>query len=219
MIDSTLPLKESSCLNCQEVVSGNFCSNCGQKFQPTKLPLKLFLEDAVETLFNIDNRIFKTLRDLFFKPGKVTREYIEGKRAQYLPPLRIYVSISIIYFILVQWSDSNQIFFINFSDEESTISDLGTIIQYAVFIMVPVFALFTSLFYRKRKAYYVEYLILSLHIHSIWFVLLIIELFTIWVDGSFEQGWVDIIAMTISTLAQMATFIYIVIYLKRTFEQ
>tara|TARA_R110000868_G_scaffold306734_4_gene568154 strand:+ start:24419 stop:25186 length:768 start_codon:yes stop_codon:yes gene_type:complete len=219
MSDSITQIKGDNCLNCGETVLGNYCSNCGQKFQPTKLPLKLFLEDAVETLFNIDNRWFKTLKDLFLKPGKVTREYIEGKRAQYLPPLRIYLSISIVYFLLVQWSESDQIFFINFSDDENSIGDLGTIIQYMVFFMVPFFALFTKLFYRKRKAYYVEYLILSFHIHTVWFVLLMIELFTIWLEASFEQSWVEILAIIISAPAQLATFIYIVFYLKRTFEQ
>ncbi|HAW82051.1 MAG TPA: hypothetical protein DCX27_21525, partial [Balneola sp.] len=87
----TIP--DNHCLNCNEPVSGNYCSNCGQKFQPTKLPLRIYLEDTVETLFNVDNRVFKTLKDLFLKPGKITKEYISGHRATYLPPLRIYISI------------------------------------------------------------------------------------------------------------------------------
>lgn len=211
--------KEGTCLNCGTEVRGNFCSNCGQKLQPTKLPLRLFLEDAVETLFNVDNRWFKTLKELFIKPGKVTKEYIEGKRAQYLPPLRVYLSISIVYFLLVQVIETNQIFFVNFSDDEGAVGDLATVIQYLLFFMVPVFALFAKLFYRKRKAFYVEYLILSFHIHTIWFVLLMIELFTIWLSNRFEQTWIDIVAMVISAPAQLATFIYMVLYLKLTFEQ
>ena len=219
MAESISEIKKGNCLNCNSMVEGNFCSNCGQKFQPTKLPIKEFLEDAVETLFNIDNRWFKTLKDLFIAPGKVTREYIEGKRAQYLPPLRIYLSISIVYFLLVQLIDSNQIFFINFSDEEGTTGDLATVIQYLLFFMVPVLALFGKLFYRKRKAYYVEYLILSFHIHTIWFVLLMVELSTIWLDANFQDSWIEILSMVISAPAQLGTFVYMVIYLKRTFEE
>ena len=77
----------NTCLNCGSAEVQNYCPVCGQKAQPTRLPLKLFFHDAIESLFNIDNRWLKTLRDLFIKPGKVTREYIEGKRARYLPPL------------------------------------------------------------------------------------------------------------------------------------
>ncbi len=219
MTKTSIEIKEGNCLNCGSDVSGNYCSNCGQKFQPTKLPLKLFLEDAVETLFNVDNRWFKTLKELFLKPGKVTKEYIDGKRAQYLPPLRIYLSISIVYFLLVQLVETNQIFFINFSDDEGKVGDLATIIQYLLFFMVPVFALLAKLFYRKRKAFYVEYLILSFHIHTIWFVLLMIEMFTVWVKSSFDQYWIEIVANIIEGPAQLATFIYMLLYLKFTFEQ
>lgn len=219
MVNSLTEIKEGNCLNCGSEVSGNYCSNCGQKFQPTKVPIKLFLEDAVETLFNIDNRWFRTLKDLFFRPGKATKEYIEGKRAQYLPPLRIYLSISIVYFLLVQLSESNQIFFINFSDDEGEIGNLGTIIQYLLFFLVPLFALLIKLFHRKRKAFYVEYLIFAFHIHTIWFVFLMVELFTVWLNKSYTVQWAEIVANIISVPAQLATFIYLLVYLRNVFDQ
>lgn len=121
--------------------------------------------------------------------------------------------------MVVQLIDSNQIFFINFSEGEGSPEDLATIIQYMLFFMVPVFALATNLFYRKRKAYFIEYLILSFHIHTVWFVLLIIELFTLWLEAYFEQSWIIIIAEIIKAPAQLATFIYLLIYLKKTFHQ
>jgi len=219
MVDSLVNNKEGNCLNCGTIESGKYCSNCGQKFQPTKVPLKLFLEDAVETLFNIDNRWLKTLKHLFINPGKVTIEYIEGKRAQYLPPLRVYLSISILYFLVITLVDSNQIFFINFSDSEENVGDLATIIQSLLFFLVPVFAILTSILYRKRKAFYVEYLILSLHIHTVWFVLLMIELFTVWLDGNNEQQWAKITATILSAPAQLGTLIYVVLYFKKMFNE
>ncbi|RNC83174.1 MAG: DUF3667 domain-containing protein [Balneola sp.] len=212
--------KSGSCLNCGTHVDGNYCSNCGQKFQPTKLPLRLFIRDAVETLFNVDNRWLRTLKDLFLKPGKVTKEYIDGKRAQYLPPLRIYLSISIVYFLLIQITDSKEVFFIDFSgDDQDGMSAMGTVIQYALFLLVPVFAWITQLFHLKRKAFYVEYLIFSLHIHTVWFVFLMIELFTVWLGGNFDENWVPTLALILSIPAQALTYIFLVIYTKKTFEQ
>ncbi len=208
-----------TCLNCGSTTVEKYCANCGQKAQATKQPLRVFLTDAVETLFNIDSRWFKTVRDLFLRPGKVTSDYIEGKRASYLPPLRIYLSISIVYFLLVQLVDTNQIFFINFGFEDDSIGNIAEIIQYSLFFLVPVFAFFTKLIYRKRKQFYVEHLILSFHIHSIWFVLLMIELFTIWLNNSFSGRWIEIIATIISFPAQFGTFLYIVFNLKKLYQE
>lgn len=219
MMEQKQPLMLEECLNCGSKKIEKYCAHCGQKAQATKQPLKIFVSDTVETLFNIDSRWLRTLKDLFVHPGKVTKEYIKGKRAQYLPPLRVYLSISIIYFLLIQLVDSNQIFFINFSSDDGESSDLGTVIQYALFLLVPLFALYARLFHWKRKAFYVEYLIFSFHIHTIWFVFLMIELLTVWLSTNFEQEWVSIIAMILSVPAQAATYIYLVIYLRKTFSQ
>ncbi|MBO6793600.1 MAG: DUF3667 domain-containing protein [Balneolaceae bacterium] len=217
-MSSTDKITTNSCLNCDSDNVEQFCPNCGQKAQATRQPLRVFLSDAVETLFNIDSRWFHTFRDLFLKPGKVTREYIAGKRASYLPPLRIYVSISVLYFLMVQWVDSSQVFFINFNNDDGNAGELGTAVQYGLFFLVPLFAWIISLFYRKRKAFYVEYLILAIHIHSIWFVLLMVELLTIWFSREFDTGFAIILDIIISGPAQIAIFGYLIAYLKRTFE-
>lgn len=212
---------EGACLNCETQVSGKYCSNCGQKFQPTKLPLRIYLEDSVETLFNVDNRVFKTLKDLFLKPGKVTKDYIEGNRASYLPPLRIYISISFIYFLLAALSDSNQVFFINFGEDTTGMSEIAEKIQFALFFMVPYMALLIQLFYRKRKAFYVEYLIFAMHIHSIWFVLLCIELLTVYLQNFVPEDFSDPLYYPIfilSSASQLLTFGYLIMGLRRVFE-
>ncbi len=213
-------LSDNNCLNCGESVSGNYCSNCGQKFQPTKLPLRIYLEDTVETLFNVDNRVFKTLKDLFLRPGKITKEYISGHRATYLPPLRIYISISILYFFLAIITESTQVFLVNLSLDQYD-SSFGKLIQMSMFVLVPLFALITKWHHKKRNGYYVEYLIFSLHIHSIWFVLLSFSIVATWSYTYFgiEEGslFYYLIA-TIQILERSLFLIYFVVYLKRVFD-
>ncbi len=208
-----------TCLNCGSEKVEHYCAVCGQKAQATKQPLRVFLSDAVETLFNVDSRWFITIKHLFAKPGKVTTEYLAGKRASYLPPIRIYISISVFYFLMVSLIDSSQVFFINFNNDEGNAGDLPTIVQYGLFFLVPLFAWLTGLFYRKKKAFYVEHLILALHIHSVWFVLMSIELFTIWMERVSDEMWVQIVALIISTPAQIAIFGYFITYLKKTFGE
>ncbi|MBO6622416.1 MAG: DUF3667 domain-containing protein [Balneola sp.] len=214
----TIP--DNHCLNCNEPVSGNYCSNCGQKFQPTKLPLRKYLEDTVETLFNVDNRVFKTLKDLFLRPGKITKEYISGHRATYLPPLRIYISISILYFFLAIITESTQVFLVNLSADQYD-SSFGKLIQTSMFVLVPLFALITKWHHKKRKGYYVEYLIFSLHIHSVWFVLLSFSIITTWAHSFFgiqEGSFFDYLAATIQILERSLFMIYFIVYLKRVFD-
>ncbi|MEO1022200.1 MAG: DUF3667 domain-containing protein [Bacteroidota bacterium] len=176
-MEETAAITSEHCLNCGEKVTGKFCSSCGQKLQPTKVPLRIYLEDAVETLFNIDNRVFKTLKDLFLKPGEITQNYLEGQRAAYLPPLRIYLSISVLYFLIIGLTGSKQILFVNFGTDgdESAMSDVAGLVQFSMFLLVPLFGWFIKLFVWRRKAFFVEYLILSMHIHSVWFVISILN--------------------------------------------
>lgn len=222
MEESIYITKEGACLNCGAEVQGNYCSNCGQKMQPTKLPLRLFLEDVVETLFTIDNRFFRTLGDLFFKPGKVTKEYIDGKRAKYLPPLRVYISISVVYFLLAQFIESDKILFVNFTQDEDSNINLAKVIQAGLFLLVPVMAGLLKLLHRKRKAFYIEYLIFSIHIHSIWFVFFTIQLLLMSLAKSLSPFVPSIVESMISVLvdfSQISAMIYLVIYVKKVFQE
>ena len=213
-MDTPEKIVSEVCLNCGSTNVEEYCANCGQKAQATKQPLKVFLSDAVETLFNIDSRWLQTVKHLFAKPGFVTKEYIAGKRATYLPPLRIYISISIVYFLIVQLIDSNQVFFINFGADDGSEDNIAKVIQYSLFFLVPVMGGIAKLLYRKRKLFYVEHLIFSFHIHSIWFVLLTIELFSVWLTDTYQSQTIDIIAAILSAPAQLATFVYVVLYMK-----
>jgi hypothetical protein len=58
-------------------------------------------KDLLEELFNLDTRLFRTLRRLLFQPGRLTVEYVAGRRAGYVPPLRLFVFSSFILFLLL----------------------------------------------------------------------------------------------------------------------
>lgn len=211
-----------NCLNCGEEVNGNYCSNCGQKNQPTRLPLKLFVEDAAETLFNVDNRVFRTIKDLFSSPGKVTLKYIKGQRAEYLPPLRIYISISVLYFFILTLIETNKVFFIDFGSDSESTNALASKIQYLLFFLVPVMALIVQLFYRKQKKYYVEFLIFSMHIHSIWFVLLSFDLLAIYLGSLVEHSYRSILYLLVVGLSIVSNFLpfaYLTMSLKKVFGE
>lgn len=92
---------DTRCLNCGEPLEANYCPECGQGAHSLRRPFWSLLGESVETLFSIDSRFAKTVPDLMARPGRMTRHYLDGQRARFLPPFRLYVLASLIFFILM----------------------------------------------------------------------------------------------------------------------
>ncbi len=96
------------CLNCGYQMQGSYCGNCGQEAKDLRRPFfKLSLE-AIQSLLELDGRAFRTLFCLLFKPAFLSREYFSGRRASYTPPLRLFLIISVSFFLLVSLYTSIQ---------------------------------------------------------------------------------------------------------------
>jgi hypothetical protein len=89
-----------TCLNCGTTVEERYCTRCGQENKEPKESFSHLLRHFFEDVTHYDSKFFITIRDLLFKPGALTKEYLAGKRANYLHPIRLYVFISFLYFLL-----------------------------------------------------------------------------------------------------------------------
>ena len=90
-----------SCTNCHEqLLNGRYCSKCGQRHEPHIHSLREFLSEATEVITHADSRLWRTLAPLLFRPGFLTREFLRGRRARYLPPFRLYIVASVIFFLI-----------------------------------------------------------------------------------------------------------------------
>ncbi|GAB3905367.1 DUF3667 domain-containing protein [Mucilaginibacter boryungensis] len=92
---------ENDCLNCGTELQGKFCHNCGQENLQIKESFGHMVNHAVSDYFHFDQQFFHTLKPLLLKPGKLTLEYMAGRRAQYLHPVKMYIFISLVYFLLI----------------------------------------------------------------------------------------------------------------------
>ena len=95
----------SRCRNCDfdlGVQPGRYCSNCGQETAPHVPTAGEFLHEFVGHYVALEGRLAKTLWLLFLKPGLLTKEYFAGKRRRYVLPLRLYLTASIVFFMLVK---------------------------------------------------------------------------------------------------------------------
>jgi uncharacterized protein DUF3667 len=89
-----------TCANCGAALAGEYCSACGQRHEPHVHTISHFAAEAFESLTHADSRVWKTLGYLLARPGLLTREFLDGRRARYLPPFRLYIVISLVFFLV-----------------------------------------------------------------------------------------------------------------------
>jgi hypothetical protein len=89
------------CENCGTKLAGPFCHRCGQHdFEFHRSFWHVFLE-ALENLFHFEGKFFRNIVTLLFQPGRLTADFNAGKRAAQMPPFRLYVFVSFIFFLLI----------------------------------------------------------------------------------------------------------------------
>lgn len=95
------------CLNCGEKTTGNYCPSCGQKNTVRRVSLWLLFTEFVNDNLGFDSKFVKTIVYLVARPGFLTAQYNSGKRVAYIKPLRIYVTVSLLYFFVLALSISS----------------------------------------------------------------------------------------------------------------
>jgi len=95
--------KGTKCPNCKKelIFSENFCPQCGQVNDERRLSIKQFFGEFFAGFFSFDTRFFKTILPLLFKPGKIAKSYIEGKRRSFTNPFQLYLHTSILFFLII----------------------------------------------------------------------------------------------------------------------
>lgn len=92
---------EKNCLNCGIEVAGRYCQQCGQENVIVKESFGHLIMHFIEDLTHFDGKLWKTLQLLLFKPAKLTQHYMDGKRASYIHPIRMYLFISAVFFFFL----------------------------------------------------------------------------------------------------------------------
>jgi hypothetical protein len=109
---------ERHCLNCGSALTGRYCANCSQAADVHVPSTRELLHEALEGITHSDSRLWRTLSLLWFKPGRLTQEFIAGRRASFLPPFRLYLILSIIFFLIASLSNTHAKF-VRFDDKAS----------------------------------------------------------------------------------------------------
>jgi hypothetical protein len=90
----------ADCLNCGAHMRGQYCGHCGQRSRSRLISLWELISDAFGDLLEIDSRLWNTLVPLLRRPGLLTHDYLQGRRARYMPPFRMYLVLSLLFFLV-----------------------------------------------------------------------------------------------------------------------
>src|SRR5688572_26234067 len=94
-------MPEEHCPNCEALLHGPYCSACGQrKPRPDEYSMLGFLADAATEIFSVDGKTLRTVRQLLFHPGRLTLDYYQGRRVQYLKPVQLFLIVNVIFFLI-----------------------------------------------------------------------------------------------------------------------
>jgi len=107
---------DDHCPNCNAVMTGQYCGQCGQRAQSRLISIWELLRDAFGDLLELDSKIWQTLLPLATRPGQLTRNYLQGRRARFMPPFRTYLVLSLLFF-LIAFFDPRQTMGILFEEE------------------------------------------------------------------------------------------------------
>jgi hypothetical protein len=174
------------CSTCGIELAGPFCHSCGELRQHDgDLAVRHLLHDAIHDLTHLDGKIGRTIRALLFEPGRLTKEYWEGRRGVWIRPFRLYLSIYILHLLLLPnvagplafrfaaYRDANGKPHISVGDvaakqaiDETLVNEVQHVYKWVQYASLTIFAGVIFLLYRGHQRYFGAHMILAMHFYS-----------------------------------------------------
>lgn len=164
---------ESNCQNCNELITANFCCNCGQK-KYKRIDKKYIWDEIQYTVLHTNKGFLYSVKNIIKNPGKTAREFIDGNRVNhYKPILLAFILSGISAFISYKIIKLNDLMASSLPEKQVSsafMNDYMTITStYNAIIMlllVPIFACFTKLAFNNWKHNYYEHVVMNAYILS-----------------------------------------------------
>jgi len=119
-------ISQSVCLNCNAALVGPYCAQCGQRAGDHSKSLGRTIVELLESLFHFDGRVQRTIGLMLVKPGEAPRRWNAGRRAGLVPPIRLYLFVSLLFFLAMSWTDLALIAFVPEASGPQTESEAGS---------------------------------------------------------------------------------------------
>jgi Protein of unknown function (DUF3667) len=205
----------TTCLNCNELVTKKFCPNCGQKTDTHRITFKHFVtHDLLHGVWHLEKGILFTLKEALVRPGKAALNYISGKRIRYYNVF--YLTLLIIglnLFISHYYDQLSHHYFgtIDYSSRNKTGNALDTFLtnysKLLLFSVIPLFAFNSFILFRKKKLNLSEHFIIA---GMIFLGVLSIATIAIIISFLYFINYIDIIANISDYITPLLILLFIV---------
>ena len=191
-----------------------YCSHCGQETRNTTESFGEFLKHFLSDYFTFDSKILRSFKPLLFRPGFLTNEFLQGKRVTYIPPLRMYIFISIVFFLALSLLGGNE----NELASEQAFWDqfFGAYLPKVFFILLPIFAFLLWLLYIRRKSSFIRHFVFALHFHSFLFI---VTLFYLLLSELLAQFNLIGINQVVSSILVLVFMVYLFFGMRTSYGQ
>jgi hypothetical protein len=168
-------MSTTSCKNCNALILGNFCSNCGQPVNTHRIDAHYFLHDIPHSILHVDKGFPFTFVQLITRPAKALAEYLDGKRVNFFRPLAYVVLMSALCSVLISWigklaltghAGSNKI-----AEHQSFFAHYQSLF---IFLMIPVVSVCTYLVFKKSHYNFWEHVLINTYLAAQLNVLLVL---------------------------------------------
>jgi ABC-type multidrug transport system fused ATPase/permease subunit len=113
------------CANCRTEISGRFCSHCGQAADSHRRSVGRLVSDFVKDIASFDSRVLRTIVALIWRPGELALAFREGRTQRYVPPVRLYLFTSLLFFVALSISSVALIQFVIVATPSKVITEKG----------------------------------------------------------------------------------------------
>lgn len=163
-----------TCLNCGAALTGPFCAQCGQEALAARASIGSWAREMGGEVFSLEGKTLRTARDLF-KPGRLSIDWAEGRRARHLSPSRVFLLASLAFFSVafLLGPMSPQEGARAFNDDAVAAVARRTATEIVV-LAVPVVALTLALVLFRKRRFFIEHLVFALHVVAVGLLLLAI---------------------------------------------
>ncbi len=200
----------TDCANCGASLQGPFCAHCGQKDVDLDRPLTDLIGGLLRENFDLDGRVVRTLLALFAHPGLLSERYLAGQRKRYTSPIRLYLVVSVLFFVVVAWVARSGILFDVDDNTAVEVNVLAEDLPQLMFVLLPFFALLLKVAFRHRS--YVNHLVHALHLHTVAYIVLSIAL-------PLERAATgNVILLGLQSLPFLYLIGYLLVSLRRVYE-
>lgn len=152
-----------SCSNCDALLSGPFCAQCGQRVRG-RLSTRKLLGDLLAHGFSVESALWRTIAGLARNPGALCRDYVSGRRARYVNPLRYCLMVLAVYLlvsVVLGIDPTKAVGKVVITGDTAAAADAARArftrhIDLMLFLALPLFALLLRIYYRKAGYNYAE---------------------------------------------------------------